>query len=461
MNVAIVGTGYVGLVTGACLAEAGNTVVCIDDNAAKLARIQQGVAPFHEPGLMPLVAQMQSQARLRFTSDLGEGTKSARLILLAVGTPSAADGCADTSGLLNCVAALAGQLDHACIVAIKSTAPVGTCEQAQAVFDARPEHLRLRAPIEVASNPEFLAEGHALEDFRHPERIVIGAGTPQAAHVLQEAYAPFDHDGAKLMLMGLRSAEFAKYACNAMLAARISVVNELACIAGRLGADVQAMCKVAASDSRIGGRYLQPGAGYGGSCLPKDLRALIRMADSRDEPATLLRSVERVNQRQIRLLFEAIRAHFQDRLDDRCIAVWGLAFKPGTDDIREAPSLALIRLLLDAGARIRAYDPVAAAAVRRAVDNPRLVLAPTALDACRHSDALAVLTEWPEFTEFDLHELALCLKASAVFDGRHLYRTETLSKAGLLHYPIGRDAGREAGFRMRRQPAALHGLQGE
>lgn len=455
MNVAIIGTGYVGLVTGACLAEAGNSVVCIDDNASKLERIQQGLAPFHEPGLMPLVARMRGEGRLRFTLDLYDGTKDAHLILLAVGTPSAADGCADTSGLLNCVAALAGSLDHACIVAIKSTAPVGTCETMQDIFDRRPATVCSSAPVEVASNPEFLAEGRALEGFRHPERIVIGARTPQAMEVLKDTYAAFDPDGQKTMLMDLRSAEFAKYACNAMLAARISVVNELACIAARLGADVQAMCKVAAADPRIGSRYLRPGAGYGGSCLPKDMRALIRMAGSRNEPASLLRSVERVNQRQIRLLFEAIRVYFHGQLNDRRIAIWGLAFKAGTDDIREAPSLALIRLLLDAGASVCAYDPVASAAVRRAIDNPQLSIAPTALDACRQSDALAVLTEWPEFNEPDLDQLAACLTESAIFDGRHLYQPDALRRSGLFHYCIGQEAAQVS-----EESATFHGLQG-
>lgn len=437
MRVAIVGTGYVGLVTGACLAQAGNQVSCIDNNASKIARITAGQLPFHEPQLDELVDEGRATGHLRFTSDLVDGISDASVVFLAIGTPSAADGCADTSALLACATQLAEVINHDCLVVIKSTAPVGTCEVLQDIFSSAVSARAATCHIEVASNPEFLAEGSAVRDFRDPARIVIGTGSAHAQILLRELYAPFDPDGSRVLCMALRSAEFAKYACNAMLAARISMINELADIAAQMGADMDPVCKVLRTDPRIGGRYLQPGAGYGGSCLPKDLRALIQMAQDRQEPAALLRSVEQVNQRQVRLLFEAVRRHFEGGLARRTIAVWGLSFKPGTDDIREAPSLILIRLLLDAGARVRAYDPVARDPVRRTIADTALALVESAQDACKGSDALVVMTEWDEFRSPDFAQLADCLESAAIFDGRNLYRHDRLASFGLRHYRIG------------------------
>src|SRR5690554_2447712 len=437
MKLAIVGTGYVGLVTAACLAKAGNEVTCIDNNVSKLARIAAGQLPFHEPQLPCLVNEGRAAGRLRFTGSLRDGVQDASIIFLSIGTPSAADGCADTSSLLACVSSLAEMLDHDCLVVVKSTAPVGTCDALQQIFRST---LRARGAglnIEVACNPEFLAEGSAVHDFLEPARIVIGTASAQASAMLRQLYAPFDADGKRMLAMELRSAEFAKYACNAMLAARVSMVNELSAIAAQMGADMDAVSSVLRTDPRIGGRYLQPGVGYGGSCLPKDLRALIRMAQDRQEPATLLRSVELVNQRQVRLLFDAIRQYVRGDLGHCRIAVWGLSFKPDTDDIREAPSLILIRMLLDAGAQVSAYDPVAHKAVRRVIHDPALSLTDDAYVACYVIHAQVVITEWDEFRSPDFPRLARCLASPAVFDARNLYRCEELSEFGLRHYRIG------------------------
>jgi UDPglucose 6-dehydrogenase len=437
MNVAIVGSGYVGLVTGACLAEAGHTVTCIDNNSVKIEQMREGKLPFHEPGLQAIVLSQLRAGTLRFSTDLAGGTQRSEVVMLAIGTPSAADGCANIEGLLLCAKTLADVLHHSCVLAIKSTAPVGTCEQVQSFFTAR-RGFRSNVPcIQVASNPEFLAEGRAVEDFRNPDRIVIGAETAQAADTLSRLYAAFDPDGQRILRMDVRSAEFAKYACNAMLASRISLVNELANIAEKTHTDMRAVCQVLATDHRIGPAFLRPGAGYGGSCLPKDLRALIRTAEQCQESAPLLRAVEEVNQRQVRLLFDSIQRYFGGSILGRRIAIWGLAFKPGTDDVREAPSLALIRLLIDAGATVHAYDPVVCASTAKLIGRSGLTLCRSAAKACRHSEALVVMTEWQEFVEPDFSALAGSLESGAIFDARNLYRPEQLARYKLQHFRIG------------------------
>ncbi|SHI35184.1 UDP-glucose dehydrogenase family protein [Pollutimonas bauzanensis] len=437
MNVAIIGTGYVGLVTGACLAESGNSVVCIDNDAAKVASLREGQLPFHEPLLDDLVAAARQRGKLWFTDQLEQGTRAADIIFLALGTPSGADGYAQVAPLLQCAQDLAATLRHKCLVVVKSTVPPGTCATIQALFDMQLAQGNAAYRVSVASNPEFLSEGSAVADFRNPARIVVGAANDHAAGTLRQLYAPFDPGGKLVMEMDVRSAEFAKYACNAMLAARISLINELANIAGRIGADIAPICRVLRSDPRIGSQYLQPGAGYGGSCLPKDLRALIRMAQDEDEPAAILRSVEQVNQRQIELLYDAIARHFWGRLKGRRIAVWGLAFKPGTDDIREAPSVALIQSLLEAGARVRAYDPLAESAVGSLIPHANLALVDSARQACENADALVVMTEWEEFRAPDFGWLAATLGTPAVFDARDLYQSRELHSFGLRHYRPG------------------------
>lgn len=435
MNVAIIGTGYVGLVTGACLARAGHRVACIDKNPRKIETLMRGRCPFHEPGLDELVREQSGAGALRFASSIETGADDAGVVMLAVGTPSREDGAADVSALFDCAREVAARTRGDVLVVVKSTAPVGSCGRIQCMFD---EEYSVRGRwLRVASNPEFLAEGSAVHDFMQPRRIVIGTSDERSRRLLAELYRPFDPAGERLLCMDVRSAEFAKYACNAMLAARISAVNELASIAGSVDADIRQACRVMGLDPRIGGRYLRPGAGYGGSCLPKDVAALIHLAGDHGEPATLLRGVQAVNQRQVRLIADAVAGHFGGGLAGRRLALWGLSFKPGTDDIRAAPSLRLIDELIRLGAWVQAYDPIASRHVRALIPSARLALAPTAAAACRDADALIVMTEWQEFERPDFAALSRSLKDRAVFDGRHLYDARELRTHGLEHYLPG------------------------
>jgi len=431
MDIAIIGTGYVGLVTGACLAWAGNNVVCIDADESKLAMLQKGRVPFHEPQLDELVLQQLRAGRLSFQRSVAAGAAGADIVFLAVGTPSSPDGHADLGSLLGCARELAPCLRPGAVVAVKSTVPVGTCER---LAQALGTHRRGPPWKNIASNPEFLAEGRAVQDFLHPERIVVGADNARTASLMRRLYAPFDPDGGRMLTMDVRSAEFAKYACNAMLAARVSMVNELACLAGRVGADILEVCKAVGGDPRIGPRYLHPGAGYGGSCLPKDLLALIHTANEHGEPAHMLRSIEKTNDRQAELMRQAISAHFGHCLAGRCIAVWGLAFKPGTDDVRASPAIRLIRSLLAEGACVQAYDPVAGGKTQALLSHPGLALAASAGMACRNADALAVMTEWEEFRQPDFAALSRLPRMQAIFDGRLLYGRAQVERHGLRHY---------------------------
>lgn len=437
MKLVVIGTGYVGLVTGCCLAEAGNQVICVDHDAHKLALLQSGRAPFHEPGLEEiLVAQLQA-GRLSFESSIGRAMPGADCAFLAVGTPPQQDGNANLENLLHCVRELSDTAFDDCLIIIKSTVPVGTADRIDALLNATKPGFEGRPRVRVASNPEFLAEGRAVQDFREPERIVIGTDDEHATAVLERLYAPFNKDGRRLLKMDRKSAEFAKYACNAMLAARISMVNELAGIAGGLGADMDEVLSVLKSDPRIGSAYLQPGVGYGGSCLPKDLQALIHLAHGVNEPAHMLHGVRKVNLQQVERMLHSMRSHFGGRLDDKRIAVWGLAFKPGTDDVRASPSLALIKKLAAEGAQVQAYDPVANRAAQDALGPTRVSLYDNALAACRQADALAVMTEWEEFKTPDFPALSACLKSRAIFDGRGIYDTEQLRTYGLARYHVG------------------------
>lgn len=449
MNVVVIGSGYVGLVTGCCLAEAGNRVVCVDHDARKVATLRAGRVPFHEPELEELLDAQLKAGRLSFDTRIARAMPNADLVYLAVGTPAQEDGTANLENLLRCVHELAETAFDDCIVIIKSTVPVGTADRIEELLNTRRDGRPGQPRVRVASNPEFLAEGRAVQDFRHPERIVIGTNDGHSAAVLARLYAPFDKSGQGLMFMDRRSAEFAKYACNAMLAARISMINELAGIAGGLGADIEAVARVLKGDPRIGAAYLRPGVGYGGSCLPKDLHALIHLAQGAGEPALLLRSVQQVNGHQVERLLEAMRARFNGSLEGRRIAVWGLSFKPDTDDVRAAPSLALIRGLLAEGAEVHAYDPVATAAARTALGDSPVEFHRCALAACEAADALAVMTEWDEFRNTDLATLTGSLRGRMVFDGRGLYDTKMLKAHGLEHYHV---AARRPPPRMEQRP---------
>ncbi|MBB5213655.1 UDP-glucose dehydrogenase family protein [Parapusillimonas granuli] len=450
MKVVVIGSGYVGLVTGCCLAEAGNQVVCVDHDAGKVAALRAGRLPFHEPGLDELLAAQLQAGRLSFETSIARAMRHAAVAFLAVGTPSQTNGSANLENLLHCVHELADTAFEDCVIVVKSTVPIGTGDHIEKLLNAKHGAAAGQPRVRVASNPEFLAEGRAIRDFRHPSRIVVGANDEGSAQALAELYAPFVERGASLMFMDRRSAEFAKYACNAMLAARISMVNELAGLAGSLGAGMEAVCRVLKSDPRIGAGYLQPGAGYGGSCLPKDLRALIRSAQEAGEPAYMLRSVQRVNRLQGRKLFDAIRDHFGGGLRQRRIAIWGLSFKPGTDDVRSAPSLALIHALLGAGATVSAYDPVAMNAARAALGDTATVFGESALNVCEEADALVLMTEWEEFKAPDFEAVAARLRGGVVFDARGIYRPGLLRRHGLQCHRLGeRPAGLQAGKAVR------------
>jgi UDPglucose 6-dehydrogenase len=439
MRVSIVGTGYVGLVTGACLADVGNDVVCIDVDEDKIERLRRGEVPIHEPGLAPLVERGIAAGRLGFSTSYDEAVVHADVIFIAVGTPSGEDGSADLSHVLACARELGARLQRATLIVVKSTVPVGTND---AVSRAVKDELEKRgATIEVhlASNPEFLKEGYAVADFMRPDRIIVGADDPSAIDTLRQLYAPFNRNRDRLLTMDARSAEFTKYAANCMLAVRISFMNELANLADRLGVDIEHVRQGIGTDPRIGPQFLYAGVGFGGSCFPKDLRAMVHSAEQQGEPCSILQSAIRVNLRQRRLLAEKIARHFNGELRGRTIALWGLAFKANTDDMREASSLAVIEDLTAAGAKVVAYDPVAMDNARQLVrGNGLFSLAPSARAAAEGADALAVVTEWLEFRSPDFGWLASTLKARSVFDGRNLYDPQRVRAAGLVYYGIGR-----------------------
>ncbi|MCQ9617210.1 UDP-glucose/GDP-mannose dehydrogenase family protein [Paenalcaligenes niemegkensis] len=437
MNVVVIGSGYVGLVTGCCLAEAGNTVVCVDHDAQKVAALSAYRVPFHEPQLAGILEAQLKTGRLTFERSIKEAMTKADVVFLAVGTPSNTDGSANLDNLLGCANELAKTICGDCIIVIKSTVPVGTGDRIEQIFN-KSGHLRAaQFKIGVVSNPEFLAEGRAVQDFRHPDRIVIGSNDSYSFSILARLYAPFDSDGLRLVLMDRRSAEFAKYACNSMLAARISMINELSILAGALGADISSICQVLKGDPRIGGSYLHPGIGYGGSCLPKDLSALIDLAQNVGEPAYMLRSIQMVNTCQKQRLLQAVRNHFNGHLSAKNIAIWGLSFKPDTDDVRAAPSLSLIRSLLDEGAVVKAYDPVAQSSAQVELGRLEVEFGESALAVCEEADALVVMTEWEEFKAPDWNALAQTMRGKIVFDARALYTTATLQQYGLQHYRLG------------------------
>jgi UDPglucose 6-dehydrogenase len=434
MNVTIVGTGYVGLVTGACLADMGNHVLCLDVDAAKVRALGEGRIPIYEPGLEAIVRRNHAAGRLDFTTDLAAAVAHGVLQLIAVGTPPGEDGSADLKHVLEAARAIGRHMGDYRVVVNKSTVPVGTADRVRAAIEEELSKRRSKIPFSVVSNPEFLKEGAAVEDFMRPDRIIVGSEDERATALLRELYAPFQRNHDRLMLMGVRSAELAKYAANAMLATRISFMNELANLAEAIGADIEEVRRGIGSDPRIGTHFLYPGAGFGGSCFPKDVKALQKIGEDAGRPLRVVAAVEQANEAQKRMLAAKIRKRFGADLTGKTFAVWGLAFKPNTDDMREAPSLVLIDELLAAGARVRAYDPVARPALKD------VVLAGSAMEALQGSDALAVVTEWAEFRAPDFAALKKALKVPAVFDGRNLYDPATMRALGFEYYPVGRKA---------------------
>jgi len=439
MRIAIFGTGYVGLVTGACLAEMGNHVVCVDIDAGKVRRLKQGDIPIYEPGLEAIVLRNHAGGRLDFTTDASTAVAHGEIIFIAVGTPPDEDGSADLQYVLAVARGIGRHLDRYAVVVNKSTVPVGTADRVREAIAGELAGRGAAVEFDVVSNPEFLKEGAAVDDCLRPDRIIVGASSERAVAELRKLYAPFNRNHDRMVVMDERSAELTKYAANAMLATKISFMNEIANIAERVGADVELVRQGIGSDPRIGYHFIYPGAGYGGSCFPKDVQALERTARSYGYEARLLDAVETVNRQQKDKLFELISRHFNGELAGRTIALWGLAFKPNTDDMREAPSRHLMESLWAAGARVRAFDPEASAETRRIYgERADLVLCEQAEEALAGADVLAVVTEWKAFRSPDFASIRAALAESAVFDGRNLYDPQVVEDAGLAYYGIGR-----------------------
>ncbi len=438
MRVTIFGSGYVGLVTAACLADAGNHIVCVDVDAGKIEGLKRGEVPIHEPGLDGLIKRNAEAGRIEFTTDAAYAAAHGLFQLIAVGTPPGEDGSADLSHVLAVARTIATHMSRYSIVITKSTVPVGTADRVRAEIDSTLAARGAKCEYDVVSNPEFLKEGAAIADFMKPDRVVVGTDNPRTTELLRALYEPFTRNHDRLIVMDVRSAELTKYAANAMLATKISFMNELAAIAERLGADIEKVRIGIGSDPRIGYSFIYPGTGYGGSCFPKDVRALIRSSSEAGHRPEILAAVESVNARQKQVLFRKMTRHF-GALKGRTIAVWGLAFKPNTDDMRDAPARTLIDLLLQAGAAVRAYDPVAAAAAQRLyAGKAGFALAKSAYHAAEGADALAIVTEWQEFRSPDFERLRETLKGAVIFDGRNLYDPATVNRFGLAYYAIGR-----------------------
>ncbi len=441
MRLTIFGSGYVGLVTGACMAEMGNDVVCVDIDAAKIDRLNNGDMPIYEPGLDAYIERNMKAGRLAFTTDVERGVGHGLFQFIAVGTPPDEDGSADLKHVLAVATSIGAHMDDYRILVDKSTVPVGTADRVRESVHQALDARGVAVDFDVVSNPEFLKEGAAIGDFMKPDRIIVGTDNPRTTELLRALYEPFNRNHDRLISMDIRSAELTKYAANAMLATKISFMNELANIAERLDADIEKVRIGIGSDPRIGYHFIYPGAGYGGSCFPKDVRALARSAAEAGYRAQLMETVEEVNLRQKRRLFEKISAWFDGRLEGRTIALWGLSFKPKTDDMREASSRTLMEALWAAGANVRAYDPQAMEETRRLYpDEERLTLCDTAAATLEDADVLAIMTEWQEFRSPDFDLIKRTLRSPVIFDGRNLYDPALLARLGLSYFAIGRSS---------------------
>jgi UDPglucose 6-dehydrogenase len=437
MKISVVGTGYVGLVSGTCFAETGVDVICVDVDQKKIDMLNNRKIPIYEPGLEDIFIQNIEKDRLKFTNDLGSSLENAAAVFIAVGTPPDEDGSADLRYVLAVAREIGRHISQYMVIATKSTVPVGTSVK---VKNAIQEELKIRGvdiPFDVASNPEFLKEGSAVQDFLKPDRIVIGTESERARKVMRRLYKPFILNGHPILFMDITSAEMTKYAANSMLATRISFINEIANLCEILGADIDAVRQGIGSDPRIGNKFLYPGTGYGGSCFPKDVQALIRSGEEHGYPLEILKAVEDVNNRQKSVIYNKIYKHFNGQLKGLRIAVWGLSFKPKTDDMREAPSLVLIEKLLEAGASVVAYDPVAASEARRILGK-RISIAKDQYDACIDADALVLVTEWSEFRLPNFKVMERLLKNKLIFDGRNIYDPVELEELSFTYYSIGR-----------------------
>jgi UDPglucose 6-dehydrogenase len=431
MKIAVVGTGYVGLVVGACLAETGNDVVCVDKIDAKVRMLRRGRMPIYEPGLEELVQRNTKKKRLSFTTQLAKAVRAAEIIFIAVGTPQGEDGSADLRHVQDVAKEIARAMNGYKVIVDKSTVPVGTAARVRDIVRRETTH-----PFSVVSNPEFLKQGAAVEDLLKPDRVVIGAEDDKARRIMQELYAPFTRTGAPVMVMDCASAELCKYAANALLATKISFMNEVANVCELFGADVDEVRRAIGSDRRIGPSFLFPGVGYGGSCFPKDVKAIVHVSGAKGYDFKILKAVESVNQRQKGRLVEKMTAHFGS-LKGKSIALWGLAFKPRTDDMREAPAITIVEKLVAAGAKVQAFDPEAMK-VAKGLFGSRITLVDKSYDALKGADALAIVTEWNEFREPDFAKMRKLLKNPVVFDGRNIYRPEVMREQGFTYYAIGK-----------------------
>ena len=437
MKIAIVGTGYVGLVSGACFAEMGLDITCVDIDAEKIEGLNAGVIPIYEPGLEELVRRNVEAGRLHFTTDLTECLPHVEVVFSAVGTPPDEDGSADLKYVLDVARTFGRHIRKYTVLVTKSTVPVGTAQKVRAVIEEELEKRGCKVPFDVASNPEFLKEGAAIKDFMSPDRVVVGVDSERARKLMAKLYRPFLITNFRVLFMDIPSAEMTKYAANAMLATRISFMNEIANLCDRVGADVEMVRKGIGSDLRIGTKFLYPGCGYGGSCFPKDVKAIIRTAAQHGYDMRVLQAVEAVNEDQKRLLFDKLSAHFDGDLKGRRIALWGLAFKPETDDMREAPALVLIDLLLKAGADVVAYDPIAVTEAKRRLGDS-IAYAPDMYSALDGADALMLLTEWKELRMPDWQQAHRRMKNPVVLDGRNIYSRPELEKDGFHYYALGK-----------------------
>jgi UDPglucose 6-dehydrogenase len=437
MKIIVVGSGYVGLVTGACFAESGVNVTCVDNNSVKTEQLRNGTIPIYEPGLEDLVRRNVLKKRLYFTSDIKEGIEGAEVIFIAVGTPPGEDGSADLRHVLEVAADIGRAITHYVVVVTKSTVPVGTSEKVRRTLQAELDRRKVSVQFDMASNPEFLKEGAAVEDFLKPERIVIGVDNDKTMETIKRLYMPFVLNNHPILFMDIASAEITKYAANAMLATRISFINEIANLCDLLGADINYVRKGIGSDSRIGGKFIYPGTGYGGSCFPKDVKAIIKTADDIGYELNVIKAVEKANEYQKNVIFDKMSRFFKSNFKNKRIAIWGLSFKPKTDDIREASAIILIDKLLKAGATVKAYDPAAMQEVKKVLGD-RIEYGSDPYDTVEEADAVALMTEWAEFHLPDFERLAETMKGKVVFDGRNIYDPVELKKLGFLYFGIGR-----------------------
>jgi len=437
MKIAVVGTGYVGLVTGTCFAETGVKVTCVDVDSEKIEQLKEGTVPIYEPGLGLMIKRNTEKGRLQFTTKIMDGIEGSEAIFIAVGTPPGEDGSADLQHIIKVAKEIGRSISEYIVVVIKSTVPVGTSEIVKDVIQKELDKRTVNVQFDMASNPEFLKEGSAVEDFLKPERIVIGTNTERAADIMRRLYMPFLLNNHPIFYMDIASAEITKYAANAMLATRISFINEIANLCDILGADVSQVRKGIGSDSRIGSKFIYPGTGYGGSCFPKDVKALIKTAEDHGYELNVIKAVEKANNYQKTVLIRKIKKHFHENLKNKTICIWGLAFKPQTDDIREASAIILIEFLLKEGALIKVYDPAAMMETKKMFGS-KITCATDPYEALTGADAVALMTEWPEFRIPDFQKMAALMNEKTIFDGRNIYDPAELKKMGFAYYGIGR-----------------------